>query len=397
MKEHNFIQALRDIQHFGEEGGVVPVIDVAATSTFLHPKDMERVFDGELQGCYLYSRHSNPTVNMFGKKLAAMDGAEAGLGVASGMAAINCTMEQICCSGDHIIASDTIYGGTYALFAHLFSKKGIEVDFVDISNLDEVKNHIKPNTKSIYVETVSNPMLAVADIPALKKVAQAANATLVVDNTFMPTIVSPIKLGADIVIYSCTKYISGASDLIAGAILGSDEFIQQLLDINEGQVMLTGPVLDPRIAHELYMRLDHLPIRMKAHSEVAYNFAMALDKKGLKPIYPGLESHNTHSLLLSQQNTGAGFGGMVALDLGSLEKARALAEALQNEKFGLFAVSLGFSRTLVSIPAASTSSEIPEEDRKKLGLSEGMVRLSMGYLGDQAEMTRRFFKCFDAL
>ncbi|MBT4762823.1 MAG: aminotransferase class I/II-fold pyridoxal phosphate-dependent enzyme [Bdellovibrionaceae bacterium] len=395
--KHNHVQALRDVQHFGEEGGVVPVIDVAATSTFMHPKDMERVFDGELQGCYLYSRHSNPTVNMFGKKLAAMDAAEAALGVSSGMAAICCTLEQICSQGDHIIASDTIYGGSYALFAHLFPRKGIEVSFVDIANLDKVKACVKPNTKVIYAETVSNPMLAVADIAGLKKITVANHAQLVIDNTFMPSIVTPIPLGADIVVYSCTKYISGASDLIAGAIVGSSDFISSLLDINSGHVMLTGPVLDPRISHELYMRLDHLPVRMKAHSDAALYFAEKLEERGLKPVYPGLKSHTSHKLLADQVNAHTGFGGMVALNVGSLEKARSLAEKLQNEKFALFAVSLGFSRTLVSIPAASTSSEIPAEDREKLGLSDGILRFSIGYLGDLEVMTKRFFKCFDEI
>lgn len=392
-------QAMRDIQHFGEEGGVVPVIDVASTSTFLDPKDMERTFTGELQGCYLYSRHSNPTVSIFGKKIAAMENAPAALGVASGMAAISCTITQIMKDhkNGHIIASQTVYGGTYALFKNILPAQGIDITLIDMSDLKAVEAAITPNTKILYTETLSNPLLSAADIKSLAAICKKHGIKLIVDNTFTPMMVQPLNLGADIVLHSCTKYISGSSDFIAGAIAGSVEFINSLIDVNSGMVMLTGPVLDPRIAHELYLRLDHLGIRMKAHSEMALFLAQKMQQEGMPVIYPGLSSHPQHELFKTFANSQYGFGGILTLECSTPEEARILATELQNEKFGLYAVSLGFSRTLMSCSAKSTSSEIPEADRKKMGLSEGLLRFSIGYSGDRDEMWSRFRKCYSKL
>ncbi len=391
MKGHLAEQALRDVQHFGEEGGVVPVIDVAATSTFLDPQDMERTFSGELSGCYLYSRHSNPTVSIFGKKIAAMENAEAALGVSSGMAAIFCTMQQLTRgSSRHIVASRTVYGGTYALFKNILPDQGITVTFVEMTDLGAVEASITKETKVLYTETLSNPMLTVSHIKELAKIASKHHLKLVVDNTFTPIIVQPLNLGADVVVHSCTKYISGSSDFIAGAIAGNKEFIDSLVDVNTGAVMLTGPVMDPRVAHELYLRLDHLPIRMRAHSEAALFMAQKMENAGLKVIYPGLASHPQSKLFHEMSVAEFGAGGILTLECKNSDEARALATELQNVKFGLYAVSLGFSRTLMSCSAKSTSSEIPEFERKEMGLTEGLLRFSIGYVGDKEEMWRRF-------
>lgn len=391
-------QAIRDIQHFGEEGGVVPVIDVASTSTFMDPKDMERTFTGELQGCYLYSRHSNPTVNIFGKKIAAMEGAEAALGVASGMAAIACAVEQVFrnlgAKGGHLIASRTVYGGTYALFKNVLPDRGIEVSFKEITDLKVIEAAIRPDTKMIYAETLSNPLLSVSHIAALSALCKKHKLQLVVDNTFTPMIVQPLKHGADVVIHSCTKYISGSSDFIAGAIVGSQNFINSLIDVNTGSVMLTGPVMDPRVAHELYLRLDHLELRMKAHSSMALFMATNMQKEKLPVIYPGLSHHPQHDLMSAMMNKDMGYGGILTLECKSAEEARLLATALQEEKFGLYAVSLGFSRTLMSCSAKSTSSEIPEDEQKEIGLSQGLLRFSIGYTGDPEVMWDRFIRCY---
>jgi methionine-gamma-lyase len=393
-------QAIRDIQHFGEEGGVVPVIDVASTSTFMDPRDMERTFMGELQGCYLYSRHSNPTVNIFGQKIAAMEGAEAALGVASGMAAIACAVEQIfhnaAMSQGHIVASRTVYGGTYALFKNVLPKRGLTTSFVEITDLKAVEAAITPATRVLYAETLSNPLLAAADIKALSLIAKKHGLKLVIDNTFAPMMVRPLTLGADVVVHSCTKYISGSSDFIAGAIAGEQKFIASLIDVNTGVVMLTGPVMDPRVAHELYMRMDHLGVRMKAHSEAALFLARQMEAKKLPVIYPGLETHAQHSLIKNMVGE-LGFGGILTLECKDAEEARVLATALQNEKFGYYAVSLGFSRTLMSCSARSTSSEIPEEERKSIGLAEGLLRLSIGFSGEPQVMWERFWKCYQQI
>lgn len=386
-------QALRDIQHFGEEGAVVPVIDVGVTSTFLNPGDMEKVFRGELEGCYLYSRHSNPTVTMFGSKLAAMDGFEAGLGVASGMAAIAAVIGQLAPSGGHMVAVGAVYGGTYALFKNVLPGRGFDVDFVGSGALADVEKAIRSGTKLVYVETMSNPLLGVADLPALGALCKKRGVKLVVDNTFTPVLVRPKDFGADVVVYSCTKYISGAADMIAGAVVGSREFIQSLVDVNSGQIMLGGAVMDPRIAHELYLRLDHLPIRMAAHSRAALALAKVADAAGVKTIYPGLEKHPQHALLKKMTNPAYGYGGMVTLSFDTAEQATKLAGRLQHEKFGLYAVSLGFSRTLITCPSLTTSSEIPPEAQASMGLSPGLLRLSVGYVGHDDLMAERFLKC----
>jgi methionine-gamma-lyase len=390
-------QRLRDVQHFGEQGGVVPVIDVAATSTFMNPEDMERAFRGEMSGCYLYSRQSNPSVRMFGEKLAAMEGMEAALGVASGMAAIYASVRQLLPDGGHIVCSRTVYGGTYALFQNMLPKIGIRVTFVESQNIAAVEKAIQPDTKVVYVETMSNPLLRVADLPALSSLCKNKNLKLVVDNTFTPLIVTPAKYGVDVVVYSCTKYISGASDLMAGAIVSNQAFINELIDINHGMVMLTGPVMDASIAHQLYLRLDHLPVRMRAHAECAQFLANGLSEAKVQVVYPGLKTHPDHKTFQQLGNAPYGAGGMLAVDCGTSERAMNLANVLQEEKFGLYAVSLGFSRTLMSCPSVSTSSEIPEAEQVEMGLSRGLLRLSIGYVGDNQEMLNRFLKGWRAV
>ena len=390
-------QRLRDLQHFGEEGGVVPVIDLAATSTFLNPKDMEQTFLGEKEGCYLYSRHSNPTVNMFSQKMAALENTESALGVASGMAAISCSIEQLMPNGGEIISSLTVYGGTYALFKNIFPKQNIQVQFVDIEDFSAIENAITARTKILYAETISNPLLKLSNIKKLSEIAKKYNLKLVIDNTFAPCMITPAELGADVVIHSCTKFISGSSDMIAGCICSSKEFIASLIDVNTGCVMLKGPVMDARIAHELYLRLDHLPVRIRAHSKAALFLAENFEKNNIPVIYPGLKTHSQYLDYQKILNTDYGFGAMMAIEMDSAEKAMYLAQALQNEKFGLYAVSLGFSRTLMTVPSITTSSEITADDQKKMNLSKGLLRLSIGYTGDQAVMLDRFLKIYNQI
>jgi methionine-gamma-lyase len=389
-------QRLRDLQHFGEEGGVVPTVDVASTSTFLNPDDMDATFRGEREGCYLYSRHSNPTVNIFGLKMAALEGSEAAIGVSSGMAAVYHTLHQLKLNLSpfkpmHVISSSTVYGGTYALFQNVLPKQGIDVDFILMQDEQALERALKPHTRVIYVETLSNPLLRIADLKRLSIFAKKYGLKLVVDNTFAPTLIEPITLGADVVVHSCTKFISGASDMIAGAICGTKEFITSLIDINGGSIMLCGPVMDTRVAHELYLRLDHLPLRMRAHSLIAQMTADRLHQKGYSVIYPGLENHPDYGLF-KQLSRGMGAGGVVTLDCGTVEKAKRLAGELQDQKYGLYAVSLGFSRTLMSCPSVSTSSEIPDNVQQEMGLKNSFLRLSIGYTGQDQVMLDRLIK-----
>jgi methionine-gamma-lyase len=235
-------------------------------------------------------------------------------------------------------------------------------------DLAAVERAIRPETKVIYVETLGNPTLVVADIPALAALAHDRGIKLVVDNTFTPMIVSPARLGADVVVYSMTKYINGASDLIAGCICCTREFGHSLYDLHTGRVMLLGPTLDPRAAFDIMQRLPHLGIRMREHSRRAQVIAERLEQEGVAVIFPGLPSHPGHERFKSIANAGYGFGGMIAVDCGTAERANALLAVLQNEEqFGLIAVSLGYYDTLMSCSGSSTSSEIPTRNSRRSG------------------------------
>jgi methionine-gamma-lyase len=388
MQPYNPERALlKARREFGEHGGVAPSIERSATFTVLHSQTMPEIFGGlkgpEQGGCFLYSRHFNPTVDVLSRYLAAMEGTEAAICTASGMAAISCAILQICNSGDHIVASESIYGGTHALFESLLPQMNISTTFVDITDLRAVKNAISPNTKVIYTETMGNPTLRIADIPVLSEEAKKRDIKLVVDNTFSPLIFTPKVLGADVVVYSLTKYINGASDLIAGAICADKAFILDLMDLHTGRVMLLGPTMDPRVAFDVIQRIPHLPIRMREHSRRGAAMAEMLKDMDINVIYPGLPDHPQFQKAQELSNEGYGLGGILALDCGSREKAEAMMDVLQNEEaFGMIAVSLGYFDTLISCSGSSTSSEIDAEDQQKMGLSPGLLRIALGYTGD---------------
>jgi len=380
---------------FGEHGGVNMSIETSTTFTVLDAETMPEIFQGQhgpdTGGCYLYGRHFNPTVYVLGRQIAALEGAEAGYCTASGMSAISSVLMQLCDSGDHIVASHTVYGGTFALLKEYLPKKaGLAVDFVDATDLDAVAGAITPRTKVVYVETMSNPTLRVVDLPRLAELAHAHGAKLVVDNTFCPMVVSPLQHGADVVVHSLTKFINGASDAIAGAICGTSDFIMSLMDLHQGSLMLLGPTMDPRVAYDISMRLPHLGLRMTEHSRRAQYFAERLEEQGLKVTYPGLPDHPDHERLSELGNPGYGYGGLFCIDLGTAELANRFMELLQNEdRFGFMAVSLGYFETLLSCPAASTSSELAPEDLAAAGIPPGLVRISIGYTGSLEQRWRQ--------
>lgn len=373
---------IQDLQYFGEFGGVNPSISDSSTYTFLSAKTMFDTFEGNTEGCYLYSRHSSPSNLYLGEAMAQLEGTESANVYASGMGAITAVILQLCDSGDHIVCSRTIYGGTYAFLKNFVKKFNIEVSFVDITNLDIVKDAITPKTKMIYCEAVSNPLLEIADIASLAKLAKKHGMPLVVDNTFSPLTISAAQLGADIVVHSLTKFINGSSDCVAGAVCASSEFCLSLKDVNNGAGMLLGSTLDSLRAASILKNMRTLHIRMKKHSENAHFLAEKFENDGLKVVYPGLESHPSHELMKSQMNAEFGFGGMLTLDVGTLVKANALMELMQERKLGYLAVSLGFYKTLFSASGTSTSSEIPENEQKQLGLTEGLIRFSIGLDND---------------
>ena len=373
---------IQDLQYFGEFGGVNPSISDSSTYTFLSAKTMFDTFEGNADGCYLYSRHSSPSNLYLGEALSAMEGTETANVTASGMGAITPVILQLCGAGDHVVSSRTIYGGTYAFLKNFTPKLQIETTFVDITKLDVVEAAIKPNTKILYCESVSNPLLEVADIKGLSELAKKHGLKLVVDNTFSPLSISPAKLGADIVVHSLTKFINGASDTVGGVVCGNQEFIDNLRNVNDGACMLLGSTMDSLRAASILKNLRTLHIRMQQHSKNAMYLAQKFEADGLKTVYPGLESHPSHELFKSMMNETYGFGGMMTVDVGSLEKANELMELMQTKNLGYLAVSLGFYKTLFSAPGTSTSSEIPEEEQKDMGLSDGLIRFSIGLDAD---------------
>lgn len=369
---------LQDYLVFGEFGGVNPSITDSSTFTFLTSEKMSEIFEHEIEGCYLYSRHMNPMNSFLSDALSLLENTPAAHVFASGMGAISCTSLQLCSHGEEIVSSRTVYGGTYALFNNIFPNHNIKCTFVDITNLEEVEKAITPKTKVIYCESMSNPMLEIADIPALRKLADKYNCKLVVDNTFTPMVISPYNLGAHVVIHSLTKYINGASDTVGGAVCADREFITELKNVNTGYAMLLGPTMDSLRAAGILKNMRTLHVRMVQHSKNAMYIANELEKSGIKVVYPGLKSHPHHELMKSIMNTGYGFSGMVTIDVKNDETAAKLLPMMQENLVGYFAVSLGFYKTLFSSPSHSTSSELPEDMREKIGMTGSLVRFSFG-------------------
>lgn len=379
---------IQDLQYFGEFGGVNPSISDSATYTFIHAKTMLDTFEGHAEGCYLYSRHTSPSNLFLSEALAAMEFTETANVSASGMGAITSAILQICGAGDHIVSSRTIYGGSYAFLKNFAPKFNISTTFVNITSLEAIENAITPETKMIYCEAISNPLLEIANIAELSKIAKKHNVLLVVDNTFSPLVISPQKLGADITIHSLTKFINGTNDTVGGVVCGTQKFIDSLRSVNDGAAMLLGPVMDSLRAASILKNLRTLHIRIKKHSENALYLAEHFEEDGLKVVYPGLKSHPDHQLFKTIHNKEYGFGGILTVDVGNLDKANELMELMQHENLGYLAVSLGFYKTLFSAPGTSTSSEIPEEEQQKMGLSDGIVRFSIG-LDNDIERTYR--------
>lgn len=390
---HDPVNAIFDLKQFGEFGDVNPSITDSATYTFMQAKTMADTFHGETQGCFLYSRHWNPSNKYLADAMAAMEGTEEGWVTASGMGAITTAILHICSSGDHIVSSMTTYGGTFAFLQNYLPKFNISVTFVDITNIEDVRKAIRPNTRMIYTETMTNPLLQISDIPALASLADEHKIKLVVDNTFTPMIVAPAKLGAHVVVYSLTKFVNGKNDCVAGAICSSAEFIDSMIDVNNGTAMLLGPVLDPLRSSSILKNLHTLHIRMQQHSKNAAFLASNFNAAGIRVIYPGLDSHPGHALMNRMMNPDFGYGGMLAIDLITAERAGKFMEAMEMHDVGYLAVSLGYFKTLFSNSGKSTSSEVPADVQREMGLSEGLIRYSVGLDHDIARTWSKIEEC----
>jgi methionine-gamma-lyase len=391
-KKFDPAMAINSVAEISAERGINPNINDSATFCFPYGQTMTDTFHGETEGYFLYSRHWNPSNLSLCKALAAMEGTEAAWVTGSGMGAITSALLQCVQKGDHIVASMTVYGGTFAFLNNYVKKFGIEVTFVDTTNLEQVKSAIKPNTKVVYTETMSNPLLRISNIGELRKLSDTVGARLIVDNTFTPMIFSPYVLGAHVVVYSMTKFVNGKNDCVAGAICADGEFINSLIDVNDGTAMLLGPVLDSYRSTSILKNLYTLHIRMQQHSRNAMYLAKRFNDIGIKANYPGLPEHRDHQLMNQQMNAGFGYGGMIAIDLETAEKANKFMEKMQEKGVGYLAVSLGYFRTLFSCSGKSTSSELPDEIQKEMGMSEGLVRYSVG-LDNDMEAT---FKVIEA-
>ena len=346
------------------------------TSTFIFDSAEQggRRFALEEAG-YIYTRLGNPTTTVLENKIAVLEEGEAGVAMSSGMGAISSTLWTVLKAGDHIVTDKTLYGCTFALMNHGLTRFGVEVTFVDTSNLDEGKNAMKKNTRVVYLETPANPNLKIVDLEALSKIAHTnPNTLVIVDNTFAtPYMQKPLKLGADIVVHSVTKYINGHGDVIAGLVVTNKELADQIRFV--GLKDMTGAVLGPQDAYYIIRGMKTFEIRMERHCANAKKVVEFLNKhpKIEKVYYPGLETHPGYEIAKKQMKD---FGAMISFELkGGFEAGKTL---LNNLKLCSLAVSLGDTETLIQHPASMTHSPYTKEEREAAGITDGLVRLSVG-------------------
>ncbi|MGI8654758.1 MAG: cystathionine gamma-synthase [Pyrinomonadaceae bacterium] len=320
---------------------------------------------------YEYARTQNPTRAALEKNIAALEGARFGFAFASGMAAIDAVLRLVK-AGDHVIVSDNTYGGTFRLFSRILANYNIEFDFVETSDASNVEAALKPNTKMVFLETPTNPVMIVTDLQAVSDIAHKAGARVVCDNTFMsPYLQRPLEFGVDIVVHSTTKYLNGHSDGVGGVAVLNDEKDAEWLGFVQNGV---GAILSPFDSWLVLRGTKTLALRMEQHDRSGRLVAAFLEEhpKVQKLYYPGSLSHRQHDLAKRQQR---GFGGMVAFDVGSLEAARTVLESV---KLCTLAESLGGVETLISHPLTMTHASVLPETRARLGITEGLVRISVG-------------------
>ncbi len=324
-----------------------------------------------------YSRTGNPTRKALEDNIAALEEGEFGFAFASGMAAIAATL-SILRPGDHVLATANLYGGTYRYFQEVLRPYGLSFSFVDTSDLSSVQAALRPDTKMLFVETPTNPLLVVSDISALAALCRERKILLVVDNTFLsPYFQRPLTLGAHVVVHSSTKYLGGHSDIVGGLVVTTEKILAEKLAFYQNAA---GPVPSPYDCWLTLRSLKTLAVRMRQHNENALKIARFLQQqRSVKRVfYPGLETHPQHGLARRQQldpKRAPGFGGMIALELGGREGAFAFLKRLR-----LFALaeSLGAVESLACHPASMTHASVPEEERRRIGITEGLVRLSVG-------------------
>ncbi|MCJ8322581.1 MAG: methionine gamma-lyase [Rhizobiales bacterium] len=372
-------------------GALNPPIFQSSTFAFENSQQGEDLFAGDVQG-YFYSRIANPTLAILENRLAALEGAEAGLVTSSGMGAINAVFWTLLSAGDEIIADKTLYGCTFSLLKHQLVRFGIKTHFIDMSNLFELEAAISDKTKIVYCETPANPNMKLIDIKSVATICKKFDKTFIVDNTYCtPYLQNPIELGADYVVHSATKYLGGHGDLTAGAVVGRKEDIDQVRFV--GLKDLTGAVLSSHDASLILRGLKTLNLRMDRHCESALKLATELENHPLvsEVFFPGLTSSPFHELAKQQMKQ---FGGMIAFELtGGLTAGKSF---IDNLELIIVAVSLGDAETLVQHPASMTHSTYEPEERIKHGFTDGLIRLSVG-LEDYEDIKQDIFNALELL
>jgi len=336
------------------------------TSTFVQESP------GKKKEGYAYARTRNPTRAALEKNIASLEEGEYGLAFSSGMAAIS-TVIQMLNAGDHVLSCDDVYSGTFRVFEKVFKRHNLEFDFVDITNPHSLEDHIKDNTKIIWLESPSNPLLKITDIESIARIARSRNILTVIDNTFAtPFFQKPLNLGVDIVVHSTTKYLNGHSDIIGGAVLTNDKGLYERIQFIQNA---TGSVPGPFDCFLVLRGIKTLAVRMERHQENAKKIAQFLEKhpKVRKVIYPGLKSHPQHELAKKQMS---GFGGIISFFIkGGLKASRSFLEKV---KIFSLAESLGGVESLIEHPAIMTHVSLPKEVKEKLGISDELIRISVG-------------------
>ena len=364
--------ARHDVQY----GALATPIYSTSTFEFASAEQGGARFAGQEDG-YIYSRLGNPTVAVLEEKLAALEHAEAAVAVSSGMGAVTTALWTALKSGDHVVADETLYGCTFAYLSHGISRYGVDVTFVDTSDLERVRAALRPNTRVLYLETPANPNLKIVDLTALAALAHqnSPDTLVIVDNTFAtPCLQRPLDLGCDVVLHSATKYLNGHGDVIAGIVAGRGDFIGQCKMF--GLKDMTGAVLGAFEAYLIIRGMKTLPLRVARHCENALRVArfLAQHPSVERVYYPGLESHPGHAIAARQMR--GGFGGIVAFEVrGGFDAGK---KAINSVQLAKVAVSLGDCETLIEHPASMTHSAYTPEERAEAGISEGLIRLSVG-------------------
>jgi len=359
--------------HVGEEpnlkegGSGDVVVPIHLASTFAR-KEVEKPTGG-----YEYSRSGNPTRDALEKRLAALENAEFGLAFSSGLAAEAVICATLLKSGDHVISFDDLYGGTKRLFSRILTNFNIEFSYVDATDLKNVNDAVKANTRLIWMETPTNPLMRLCDLEGIAGIGKEREITTVVDNTFMsPFLQTPLDFGIDVVVHSTTKYLNGHSDSVGGAIMLSNEELYNRIKFNQNAI---GAILSPFDSYMVLRGIKTLALRMEKHCRNAFDIARYLEAhpKARKVYYPGLENHPQHELARSQMK---GFGGMLSFEIdGTLREAKAF---LENLKIFSLAESLGGVESLAELPALMTHASVPREEREKIGITDSLIRVSAG-------------------